>query len=342
MILMHWKENFSATERTQRRMPVPLTNKQYDLIIRRYEEKQNRSRARQLQKIDEIYTKIPEYEELERSVSSISLSQAKKLLDGDEHALDELHSALHALSEQKRTLLLSAGYPENYLEPEYDCLLCHDTGYIGNQKCSCLKQKIISFLYEQSNIKEVLSRENFSSLSYSFYQGEDLSRFRQCIDGCRNFIQNFPDGRNLFFYGSVGAGKTFLSNCIAKELIEKGNLVLYFSAAGLIDALSGSFSEKSRESLYSTGQDLYNCDLLVVDDLGTEYTNAYVVSQLFSCINERLLRRKSTLISTNLSLEDLRNKYSERIFSRITSNYDMYKITGPDIRMYRKTMSNRK
>lgn len=322
---------------------MPLTNKQYDLIFREYEEKQMRARHRQLQKTSEIYTKIPEYEELERRVSSVSVAQAKKLLDGELGALDELHHTLATLSDQKQKLLLSAGYPANYLEPEYDCPYCHDTGYVENEKCRCFKQKTISLLYEQSNIKEVLACENFSKLSYHYYEGDDLLRFRQSVFDCQNFIQNFPEGRNLFFYGSVGAGKTFLSNCIAKELIEKGNLVLYFSSAGLIDVLSGtSFSEKSRESLYSTTQDLYNCDLLVVDDLGTEYTNAYVVSQLFSCINERLLRRKSTLISTNLSLEDLRNKYSERIFSRITSNYDMYKITGPDIRMYRKTMSNRK
>ena len=323
---------------------MPLTNKQYDSILREYEEKQNRSRRRQLQKISEIYEKIPEYEEVEHSISSVSVAQAKKLLDGDTQAMDDLRHTLRSLSEKKRSLLLSAGYPESYLEPEYDCPLCRDTGYIENQKCNCLKQKMISLLYEQSNIKETLSRENFSILSYEYYQGEDLDRFRQTVAACRNFVQEFPAGhRNLFFYGSVGAGKTFLSNCVAKELIEKGNLVLYFSASGLIDTLSGnSFSGKSHEDLYSIGQDLYNCDLLVIDDLGTEYTNAYVVSQLFSCINERLLRKKSTLISTNLSLEDLRNKYSERIFSRITSNYDMYKITGPDIRMYRKTMMNRK
>ena len=136
----------------------------------------------------------------------------------------------------------------------------------------------------------------------------------------------------------MGAGKTFLSNCIARELIEAGNLVLYFSAAGLIDILSG----RSREESAAASQDIWHCDLLVIDDLGTEYTNAYVVSQLFSCLNERHLRRKSTIISTNLSLADLRNKYSERIFSRITSNYDIFKITGPDIRMYLKTIQNRK
>lgn len=323
---------------------MPLTNQQYDSIFREYEEKQNRSQRRRLQRITEVYQKIPEFEEVEHSISSVSVAQAKKLLDGDDNALLDLRRTLHTLGEKKRSLLLSAGYPEDYLAPVYDCPYCRDTGYIDGQKCSCLKQKIVSLLYEQSNIKETLAKENFSVLSYEYYKGEDLDRYRQTVSACESFIRSFDaEYRNLFFYGSVGAGKSFLGNCIAKELIEKGKLVLYFSASGLIDTLSGnSFAGKSREALYNISQDLYHCDLLVIDDLGTEYTNAYVVSLLFSCLNERHLRRKSTLISTNLSLEDLRNKYSERIFSRITSNYDMYKITGPDIRMYRKTMMNRK
>ncbi len=318
---------------------MPLTNQQYDSILREYEERQNHSRRTQLQKLNEIYENIPEYEEIDHAVSSVSVAHARKLLDGDTHALADLKHTLHTLSEKKRTLLLSAGYPSDYLEPVYNCTRCKDTGYVDGKKCACLKQKIVALLYEQSNIKETLKRENFSTLSDVFYQGEDLERFRQTVAACQNFIREFHSVyRNLFFYGSVGAGKTFLSNCIARELIEAGSLVLYFSACGLIDTLSG----KSREALSGISQDLYHCDLLVIDDLGTEYTNAYVVSQLFSCLNERHLRRKPTLISTNLSLEDLRNKYSERIFSRITSNYDMYKITGPDIRMYLKTMQNRK
>lgn len=323
---------------------MPLTNQQYDSIFREFGEKQNRSQRKRLQKITEIYEKIPEYEEVEHSISSVSVAQGRKLLDGDDQALIDLKHTLRTLSEKKHRLLRDAGYPENYLEPEYECPLCKDTGYIGGQKCNCLKQRIVALLYEQSNIKEALEKENFSMLSYDYYEKEDLERFRQTVSASKRFIATFSSVyRNLFFYGSVGAGKSFLSNCIAKELIEMGNLVLYFSASGLIDTLAGNSSAgKLREDLYAISQDLYNCDLLIIDDLGTEYTNTYVVSQLFSCLNERHLRRKPTLISTNLSLEDLRNKYSERIFSRITSNYDMYKITGPDIRMYRKTMMNRK
>lgn len=320
---------------------MPLTNRQYDAIFREYEEMQNQSRRSQLQRVDEVYKNIPQYEEVERSISSVSVAQAKKLLDGDQNALSDLKNTLHALSEKKRTLLVSAGYPEDYLAPIYHCPRCRDTGYVDGKKCACLRQKIVTLLYEQSNIKEVLDRENFSTLSYEYYRDADLERFRQTVSACKTFVEAFPAGNNLLFCGSVGAGKTFLSNCIAKELIERGNLVLYFSASALIDTLSGRMGV-SREETHGAEQDLYDCDLLVIDDLGTEYTNAYVASQLFSCLNERLLRRKSTLISTNLSLEDLRNKYSERIFSRITSNYDIYKITGPDIRMYRKTMINRK
>ena len=320
---------------------MPLTNRQYDAIFREYEEMQNQSRRSQLQRVDEVYKNIPQYEEVERSISSVSVAQAKKLLDGDQNALSDLKDTLHALSEKKRALLVSAGYPEDYLAPIYHCPRCRDTGYVDGKKCTCLRQKIVTLLYEQSNIKEILDRENFSTLSYEYYEDADLERFRQAVSACKTFVEAFPAGSNLLFCGSVGAGKTFLSNCIAKELIENGNLVLYFSASALIDTLSGRMGA-SREEAHGAEQDLYDCDLLVIDDLGTEYTNAYVASQLFSCLNERLLRRKSTLISTNLSLEDLRNKYSESIFSRITSNYDIYKITGPDIRMYRKTMINRK
>ena len=318
---------------------MPLTNQQYDSLLREYEEKQNQSRRLQLERMTEIYEKIPEYEEADHAVSSVSVAHARRLLEGDGQALSDLRHSIQALTEKKRTLLLSAGYPADYLTPVYDCPLCQDTGYVDGRKCICLKQKIVTLLYEQSNIQETLKRENFSVLSTDFYKGPDLERFLRAADACRNFVRSFTSCyRNLFFYGSVGAGKTFLSNCIARELIETGNLVLYFSAAGLIDALSG----RAREGADTASQDIWHCDLLVIDDLGTEYSNAYVVSQLFSCLNERHLRRKPTIISTNLSLEDLRNKYSERIFSRITSNYDIYKITGPDIRMYLKTIQNRK
>lgn len=323
---------------------MALTNSQYNAILRLYEEKQNKNRHEHFHRQEEIYAKIPEYKQLEQQVSSVSLEQGRRLLDGDDEALLVLKKRLQQLSEKKASLLLSHGFAADYLAPIYDCPDCQDTGYINNQKCHCLKQQMISYLYEQCNIKEVLEQENFSMLSYDYYEGEDLTRFQGAIKTCREFIRTFSSEYcNLFFYGSVGAGKTFLSNCVARELLEQGFSVIYFSAIHLFDTLAkNSFASKSREDLYNCYHDLYNCDLLVIDDLGTEYINGFTSAQLFSFLNERHLRQKSTIISTNLSLEDLRNQYSERIFSRITSHYDICKITGPDIRMYRKTRQNRK
>ena len=154
---------------------------------------------------------------------------------------------------------------------------------------------------------------------------------------CRSFINEFDQKyANLFFYGTVGCGKSFLSCCVAKELIEAGHSVIYFSAIGLFEFLSRySFDHKNKENLYNAFEDLYNCDLVIIDDLGTEITNSFVTSELFSCLNERHIRKRSTIISTNLSLGELRDRYSDRIFSRITSNYEVCKLSGQDIRMHK-------
>ena len=199
-------------------------------------------------------------------------------------------------------------------------------------------------IYEQSHIKNLLKTENFSALSYEYYEGENLEKFTKAVQICQNFVKSFYlDYRNLFFYGTVGTGKSFLSCCVAKELMDQGNLVIYFSAARLFDALSKStFDKDNNESLAGISDDICDCDLLIIDDLGTELTNSFVSSQLFSCLNNRHMRKKSTIITTNLSLGELRDRYSDRIFSRITSNYDVCKLTGRDIRMQKKTLSSNK
>lgn len=323
---------------------MSLNNSQYDSILRKYEEKQLYNRRLSQERYDEVCTKVPFYKELDETISSISVSQGKKLLDGDDNALIELKSMLRDLKEQKFLTLIKAGFPENYLDEIHDCPFCKDTGYHDGQKCQCFRQSIIDLLYEQSNIRELLQTDNFSTLSYEYYQGDDLDKFKNAVDTCKNFTKNFiSDYHNLFFYGTVGTGKSFLSGCVAKELIEKGNVVIYFSATTLFEVLSkNSFDFKAKEELSHLLDDLYNCDLLIIDDLGTELTNAFVASQLFSCMNERHIRKKATIISTNLSLEELRDRYSDRIFSRITSHYEVCKFTGPDIRMYKKRMLNRK
>ncbi|HKM03298.1 MAG TPA: ATP-binding protein [Lachnospiraceae bacterium] len=323
---------------------MSLNNVQYESILRSYEEKQLNSRHALEMRYEEVYKKTPSYKDLEDAISSISVSQGRKLLAGDEDALPELKIMIHELKEQKHLTLIKAGFSKDYLTPVYDCSLCKDTGYINGKKCLCFKQAIINLLYEQSNIRELLQTDNFSTLSFEYYQGDDLDKFKNAVDTCKNFVKNFnSDYHNLFFYGTVGTGKSFLSGCIAKELIEKGNVVIYFSSTALFEVLSKhTFDFKAKEELSHLLEDLYHCDLLIIDDLGTELTNAFVASQLFSCLNERHIRKNATIISTNLSLEELSDRYSDRIFSRITSHYEVCKLSGPDIRMYKKRMLNRK
>lgn len=318
---------------------MPLTNSQYDSIMRSYEEKQRKARRLLEERTRLIYEKIPAYGQLERQVASVSIAKGKALLNGEAGALSELKAELKKLSEGKAALLSENGYPADFLTPVYECSKCSDTGYVGGRKCSCFRAAEIELIYEQSHIKNLLATENFSKLSYGYYEGEDLKKFEKAVQICQNFIERFnSDYQNMFFYGTVGTGKSFLSCCVAKELMDKGYLVIYFSAAQLFDLLSKSiFDKDSREAASGISDDIYGCDLLIIDDLGTELTNSFVSSQLFSCLNNRFLRKKSTIITTNLSLAELRDRYSDRIFSRITSNYEVCKLTGKDIRMKKKT-----
>ncbi len=326
---------------------MALTNQQFVSIMRDYELVQNRNRRLLEERENEIYDNIPEYQKLTESTGALAKACTMKLLDGDEQAIVVLKNKLADLTCQKKTLLKQHGYSENYLEPIYNCVLCRDTGYLHQtveadvrEKCRCFRQKEIALLYEQSNIQKAIEKENFSTLSFEYYEGDDRKRFQEAVRISLDFVQNFEqDYQNLFFYGTVGTGKSFLSGCIAKELLQSGHSVIYFSSAGLFDTLARySFDAKAKETLYNFYKDLYDCDLVIIDDLGTEVTNSFVTSQLFGCLNERYLRRKATIISTNLSLEELRDRYSDRIFSRITSNFTICKLSGPDIRIYKKRM----
>ncbi len=322
---------------------MALSNLQYESIIRGYERTRDLNRQLLEERRNYVYQLIPSFQELDASVGSIALAHTRSLLEGNNAAVTELHSSLMEISAHKKAFLREAGLPEDYLEPLYTCSECKDTGYTEGSdglknKCHCFRKQELALLYEQSNIQDMVSKENFSTLSYEYYQGEDLNRFQNAVRISREFAVNF--GRNydnLFFYGTVGTGKSFLSGCIAAELLKQGYSVIYFSSSGLFDTLARySFDSKSKETLYNFYKDLYNCDLMIIDDLGTEVTNSFVTSQLFACLNERHLRKKACIISTNLSLEELRDRYSDRVFSRITSNYTICKLTGPDVRMHKK------
>lgn len=323
---------------------MTLTNAQYDSILHEYDERQKNRQTLIIERKKEIYEKLPEYKVLDNKIASESIRMGIAALS-EGASTDELADVIEDLRIKKNLLLTEAGYSINYLEPPYVCPFCKDTGYVGNNElCSCFKQAILDFSYEQSNIKDMLSKENFDTLSHEYHTGEDLTRFMAAEKVARNFVANFDvEYKNLLFYGAVGTGKSFLSNCIANELLKSGHSVIYFSASSLFETISSyKFKKSGKEVSERTMSDIYNCDLLVIDDLGTELTNQFVITELFSILNERYLNRKSTVISSNYSLAEIDDKYTNAIFSRIYSRYEICELSGTDIRVYKKRIENRK
>lgn len=327
---------------------MALTNSQYDEIMRNYEQMRLANRDKLLLRYEEVYDKIPELKELEHSISALSLENARKLLSGTENNLIHYKEQLHQLSAKRISLLKANGYPDNYLETIYTCSDCQDTGYINNHKCRCFKKAVITLLYTQSNLQEILEKENFDTFSFDYYSANHIDRLtgrssldmmKGAVHTCRNFIDTFSaEFKNLIILGNTGVGKTFLSNCIAKELMDRIYSVIYLTATDFFEICrKSSFSrdyQAERINPYLT-----SCDLLIIDDLGTELSNSLTNSQLFVYLNERILMQKSTLISTNLSLEQIKSTYSERVYSRITSNYEILRLVGDDIRIQKKLMN---
>lgn len=326
---------------------MALKNSQYDAIMRTYYAKQTANKRILDKHIDEVYSKIPQVEELDMSVSSIALMQARKLLDGDTKAINELKCELDNIAKKKQQLLTRNGFPKDYLELHYDCKDCKDTGYIDSKKCHCFKQATIDLLYTQSNLKEILKCENFDTFSYKWYAKEYIDpksgvnaydNICKVVNTCKAFINNFDTQfENIIFFGDTGVGKTFLTHCIANELIKNAKSVVYLTAIELFDIFAKyEFNHNSEEKGEDYYEHILSCDLLIIDDLGTEVHNTFTNSKLFYCINQRIIDNKSTIISTNLSFNDLVDAYSERIFSRLTSSYSMLKVFGDDIRLKKK------
>ena len=325
---------------------MALTNAQYYSIMRQYERTRLKNHDIQTARYEEVCKKIPEFRSIDESISVMSVQYGKRLLDGDPGALDSLKEELEILRSSKQNLLVSAGFPADYLEPVYTCPDCKDTGYIGNQKCHCFRKSVIHLLYDQSNMKEFPTDATFGNFKLDFYSNSQYDKttgrsaramMEDTLKICRKFIDNFGhDFQNLFFYGNVGVGKTFLSTCIAREIMEREYSVIYFSAPQLFNILTQNKFEKDNSNARNMADYIYNCDLLIIDDLGSEYTSAFIAAQFFTCLNERLIHRKSTIISTNLSLDSIADLYTERAFSRITSNYALLKIIGDDIRIRKK------
>ena len=328
-----------------------LTNSQYNSILREYDTKQYNAKHLLDIRTKEIEEAIPEFKKLNQDIVSKSIRCAKKALFNESDAakdLEELKSNNIDVAMKKIELLLEHGYPADYLSPVYECEKCKDTGFVNGEKCSCFKQAIIRLLYSQTLINTAIDKENFDTFSFEYYSDKEVDpavqmtpyeNIHNVVAKCRTFIDEFDknydnrEHKNLLIYGNTGVGKTFLANCIARDILTSSHSVVYITATELFETLSKhSFDKGDDYELDSQVDYINNCDLLIIDDLGTELSNTFTNSQLYSCINNRMLKKLSVIISTNYEINELQATYSERIFSRFIGEYTMLRIFGDDIR----------
>lgn len=331
---------------------MPLTNQQYNSINRIFEERQLSNLRLQEQRKEEIYRTVPGFQDLEHKIIATSMKYSRMLLDrsgstpvSSEEITLALREELRGLKLQKAELLVDAGYDKDYLDLHYKCDKCKDTGYIdtktGKEKCTCFQQIAVDLLYNASQLQENFKTKNFSNLTLDYYEGESLELFQKAFTSCKKFINNFnSDYHNLLFYGTVGSGKTFLSCCVAKELLERDYSVMFFSAIELYRKILLLIDYKDNTKLNNFFDSIYQCDLLIIDDLGTENSTDYFKTNLCDIINTRIEMKKSVIITTNLNMEGIRERYSDRVFSRIFGNYDSYKFSGRDIRIQQMIETN--
>ena len=328
---------------------MALSQTQFQAIMDSYAQIRHTNQMEHQRRKEEIYDAIPEIRAIDEKIAHISIEAAKyQLFHPDTDGRSALRSEIYALSMEKVNLLAVHHYPTDYLDDIYQCPDCRDTGYIGQEKCHCFQQHILDVLYDQSNLRELVRTENFRHFRLDYYSERPeregcpspRENMREILARCRRFIDTFEavPGDNLLISGNTGVGKTFLANCIAAELLEKGHSVIYMTAHQFFSELA-DYTFRRNQGNSDTLTFLLNCDLLIIDDLGTELNNGFINSQLFLCINERILHKKSTIISTNLSLKQLSQAYTERISSRFIESYEYFHIYGEDIRIKKAVSS---
>lgn len=320
-------------------------------LLKEYEMKKLHAEQLADEKKSELNEKYPKLDKINSEIVQCGLNLSREaLLNSNSNKIETLRETLAKLKQEKLEFLKTIQLSEEDLLPKYDCPLCKDTGYITSNgsttMCSCLKQKLINISYNKSNINK-LDVENFDNFNINMYSDEvNEEKYHSSVSPRKNiliikkivdkFISNFddPKEKNLLFTGSPGLGKTYLSNCIAKQLMDSGKIVLYQTAPIMLDNILDCKFGKDNVP-HDFLNNIYNSDLLIIDDLGTETINNIKFTELFNIINTRILNNKKTIISTNLSIQNLFSIYDERIVSRIVGNYNICKFFGDDIRFNR-------
>lgn len=329
-----------------------MSNPTLTNLLKDYEKKKYRADLDYEKEKNAFYDSNPKLSKINSDLATCALDISKAILANDENLAKKLKSDYDKLKQEKEKLLKSEKIPEGAKKPKYECMICSDTGFVTDENgksvlCNCIKQKMFNIDFNKSNIGN-LEKESFDNFDLSLFSDEvNESKFnakispRKNIENIKelamNFIENFdnPEEKNLLFLGNTGLGKTFLSNCIAKEILSSGKTVLYQTAPIMLDnIIDYRFGKSDYSDIYNN---IINVDLLIIDDLGAEALNSFKLSELFNIINSRLLFQNNhvtkTIISTNLNMNNLLDTYSERIFSRIAAYYNVCRFFGDDVRL---------
>ena len=311
----------------------------YTLALKELErirlENRNISSARQ----KEVYLKVPEIKEIEENLMKNGTALLKCVLDKCTD-FEQIKTNIKALQKRKYELLEKSGFPKDYLDDVISCTACNDTGFTPDGKrCGCHKMLILKFMGENSNLTEHMLKQNFESFDLSLFKnqsektpGDVLKVMSKVLEKAMNFSETFEStGENILIEGNAGTGKTFIASCIANRALERGKSVYYQSAFKLFEMFENAkfnHSEDNQEALSY----VYDVDLLIIDDIGTEFVTQYTAAIFFDILSSRINAKKSTIITTNLALDDIDSTYSTRVASRLLGDYTILPTIGEDIR----------
>lgn len=320
------------------------------LALREYEQVRAEEAALLAERREKVYNCLPRVREIDNELSRTAPGAISYYLQSGERDKDKLIAYLkgknQTLRQERKRLMEIGGFSDDYLELHYRCSICHDTGFVDGKRCRCLTQKLIRMAYESSNLQESLKTQNFETFDlYRFpdtpFKGNRLTPRRNMeliVAWLKDYAAHFPDTDplSIYFYGTPGTGKTFLSSCLAKAILDRGFNVLYMTADDLCTKLEKERFVSRNQDAVSADTDLVrSVDLLMIDDLGTEFMTQLSSSLLLSVINHRMIEHKATVISSNLSIPDLSKRYSERFTSRIQGSFQIMELYGPDQRLIR-------
>ena len=291
------------------------------------------------ERIREINEKIPQIREInevifntgKELITIISNGKGKDISDKVEQ-LKQYNLGAQAMS---RKILAEYGYPEDYLDMHYTCPKCCDRGYNGSKFCDCFKTICGKLAADELNKNSQLSLSSFDSFSLTYYSGENYSAMKKILEYTMQYAATFtPDSKSILMFGQTGLGKTHLSLAIANKVLEKGYGVIYDSAINILRSIEKEhFSHDHSSEMIDIVMDT---DLLILDDLGTEYETPFYNATIYNIINTRLNRRKPSIISTNLDFSGISRRYDKRVMSRIISEYSCLEFKGEDVRLQKR------